>query len=374
VTHRELASTVTFVTGHEDPTKPGSSLDWPQLARLRGTKVFLMGVERLREITGRLMAEGAPPETPAALVRWGTTARQESLAGTLATLAGLAEARNFKAPAITVIGEVVKLREELNWFEALPLFGQRVVVTRARKQAGVLAARLARLGADVLEIPTIRIVPAAPGAGQDEKLRRFSDLYDWIVFASPNAVEIFFDRFFRLHRDVRALGAIRLAALGPATAAGLNALHLAVDLQPKIYTAEKLVEAFQKVDLRGQRMLVPHGQLADPALGKVLRAAGAEVDEWTVYETVPETEDATGARARYEKEGAHWIAFTSASTVENWQALALRTAPGAPVPRNVSMGPVTSEALRRLGLAIAAESPEATLDSLVETIRQLSIA
>jgi uroporphyrinogen III methyltransferase/synthase len=370
VTHREMASMVTFVTGHEDPSKPESSLDWPQLARLRGTKVFLMGVERLREITNRLMAEGAPPETPAALVRWGTTARQESLAGTLATLAGLAEARNFKAPAITVIGEVVKLREELNWFEALPLFGQRVVVTRARTQAGALASRLARLGADVLEIPAIRIVPVAPDAGQEEKLRRVGDLYDWIVFASPNAVEVFFERFFRLHRDVRELGAVRFAVLGPATAAGLAALHLSVDLQPKIYTAEKMAEALQKAEIKGKRMLVPHGQLADPALVESLRAAGAEVDEWIVYETVPETEDVTGARARYQKEGAHWIAFTSASTVENWRALAL---PGAPRPRNVSMGPVTSQALRRLGWEVAAESPEATLDSLVETIRKLAI-
>jgi uroporphyrinogen III methyltransferase/synthase len=373
VTHRELASMVTFVTGHEDPTKPGSSLDWRQLAGLRGTKVFLMGVERLREITQRLLAEGASPETPAALVRWGTTPRQESLAGTLATIAGLAESRNFKAPAITVIGEVVKLREELNWYEALPLFRQRVVVTRARKQAGALASRLARLGADVLEIPTIRIVPVEPPAGREDKLRRVGELYDWIVFASPNAAEIFFDQFFRMHRDVRELGAIRFAVIGPGTAASLAALHLAVDLQPKIYTAEKLAEALQKVDLQGKRVLVPHGRLADPALGEALRAAGANVDEWIIYETVPETADVTGARTRYEKEGAHWIAFTSASTVENWQALGLQTAPGAPQPRNVSMGPVTSEALRRLGCEIAAEAPESTLDSLVETIRKLSI-
>jgi uroporphyrinogen III methyltransferase/synthase len=373
VTHREVSSTVTFVTGHEDPSKPESSLDWKQLAGLRGTKVFLMGVERLGEITSRLMAEGARPETPAALVRWGTMARQETLTGTLASIADLARARNFKAPAIAVIGEVVKLRDELNWFEALPLFGRRVVVTRARRQSGGLAARLARLGADVLEIPTIRIEPVPPDAARETGLDRVGELYDWIVFTSPNAVEFFFDHFFRRHRDVRALGSIKLAAIGPATAAGLRDLHLSVEVQPQSYTAEKLAEAFPKEGIAGKRVLVPHGQLADPALVKALREAGAKVEEWIVYQTRPEAEDLTGARARFANEGAHFIAFTSASTVENWHALGLQPAAGAPRPRNVSMGPVTSQALRHLDLEIAAEAPEATLDSLVETIRGLSI-
>ena len=195
VTHRDFASTVTFVTGHEDPTKPESSIDWAHLAKLRGTKVFLMGIERLREIAQRLVAEGADPATPVALVRWGTTARQESLEGTLATVADLAEKRGFAAPAVTIVGEVVKLRQELNWFEALPLFGQRVVVTRPRRQASALTKRLAQLGADVLEIPTIRVMPMALGETGAEQARDFPGHFDWIIFTSPNAVDFFFAEF-----------------------------------------------------------------------------------------------------------------------------------------------------------------------------------
>jgi uroporphyrinogen III methyltransferase/synthase len=315
-----------------------------------------MGVERLREITQRLLAEGAAPETPVALVRWGTTPRQESLSGTLATIADLAEARQFKAPAITVIGDVVKLRDELNWFEALPLFGRRVVVTRARRQAGGLAAKLARIGADVLEIPTIRIVPAPFAAETRGKLERMSGHYDWLVFTSPNAVEIFFDEFSKRHQDVRRLGDIKLAALGPATARSLARWHLQAEVQPEVFTAEKLAAAFPAREIAGKRFCLPRGNLAEPLLPETLRAGGAVVEEWIIYDTRPETEDATGARARYRNE-----------------ALALQPAPGAPRPQNVSMGPVTSHALRRLGCEIAAEAPEATLDSLVETIRKLSI-
>ena len=196
VTHRDIASTVTFVTGHEDPAKGESIIDWPHLARLRGTKIFLMGIERLRQITQRLVEEGADPAMSVALVRWGTTARQESLEGTLATVADLVEKRGFAAPAVIVVGDVVKLRKELNWFEALPLFGQRIVVTRTRAQAGKLTEQLARLGADVLEIPTIRIVPRALGSAERNKLAAFSEHFDWVVFTSPNAVDLFFRRIF----------------------------------------------------------------------------------------------------------------------------------------------------------------------------------
>ena len=373
VTHREVASMVTFITGHEDPTKPGSALDWRQLAQLRGTKVFLMGVERLRENAGRLVAEGAAPETPVALVRWGTTGRQESLEGTLATIANLAAERNFKAPAVTVVGDVVKLRAELNWFERLPLFGKRVVVTRTRGQAGALTRRLERQGADVLEIPTIRIAPVSLGAAELEKLKHFRDLYDWIVFTSPNGVKFFFEEFFRSHDDVRELGEMRLAAVGPGTADKIRKYSLRVDLQPKIYTAEKLAEAFSKIEIASHRFLLPQGRRADSGLADHLRAGGGLVDEWVLYDTEPEAADPTGARARYLQEGAHWIAFTSASTAENWHALQLEPVPGMPVPRAVSIGPVTSAAWRRLGHEIAAEAPESTLDSLVETIGKLSI-
>jgi uroporphyrinogen III methyltransferase/synthase len=373
VTHRDFASMVTFVTGHEDPTKAESAIDWKQLAQLRGTKIFLMGVERLREIARRLVAEGASPATPVALVRWGTTARQESLEGTLATVADLVEKRGFAAPAVIVVGDVVKLRSELNWFEALPLFGQRVVVTRTRRQASALAARLTQLGADVLEIPTIRIVPRALGETERARLADLSHHFDWLVFTSPNAVELFFDEYFKSQSDIRRLSGIQMAALGPATGAHLRALRLDVDLEPSIYTAEKLAEVFSKKDLAAVRICLPHGNLADPLLANRLRKGGARVEEWTLYETQPETGDETGARARYLREGAHWITFTSSSTAENWHALRLQPSPGTPRPQAISMGPVTSTTLRQLGYEIAAQAPESTLDSLVETICSLSI-
>ena len=373
VTHRDFASTVTFVTGHEDPAKGESAIDWPQLAQLRGTKIFLMGIEHLRQIAQRLVAEGADPATPAALVRWGTTARQETLEGTLATVADLVEKRGFKAPAIIIVGEVVKLRPELNWFEALPLFGRRVVVTRTREQASRLTQRLAQLGADVLEIPTIRIVPVALGEKERKRLEAFSDHFDWVIFTSPNAVDLFFSEYFLQQTDLRKLGKVKIGAVGPATAQKLDDLHLCVDLQPEIYTMEKLAESFAEKAVRSVRFCLPHGRLADPFLGRHLREQGGVVEEWTLYDTRPETADLTGARARYLREGAHWITFTSSSTAENWHTLRLQPDPGAPRPKAVSMGPVTSATLRELGYEIAAESPASNLEALVATICSLSI-
>jgi uroporphyrinogen III methyltransferase/synthase len=373
VTHRDFASMVTFITGHEDPTKPGSALDWRQLAHLRGTKVFLMGIERLREIAQRLIDEGADPATPVALVRWGTTPRQESLEGTLATIADLAEKQGFKAPAVTVVGDVVKLRNELNWYEALPLFGQRIVVTRTRRQAGALTKRLTQLGADVLEIPTIRIVPLPLDENRQGKLKVFSNHFDWVVFTSPNAVELFFDEFFKNASDIRDLGPVKMAAVGPATAKKITDLRLHIDLQPGIFTSEKLAEAFSGDMISSMRFCLPQGCLAHPALAGHLRANGGSVEEWVLYDTQPEPEDPTGVRARYRREGAHWITFTSSSTVENWHALDLQPEAATPVPQAVSMGPVTSATLNTLGYEIAAEAPESTIDSLVETICNLSI-
>ena len=373
VTHRDAASTVTFVTGHEDPTKAESAIDWPQLARLRGTKIFLMGVERVREIAQRLMTEGADAATPVALIRWGTTPRQETLEATLATVADTVAQRGFKAPAIIVVGEVVKLRRELNWFEALPLFGQRVVVTRTRRQASGLAAKLARLGADVLEIPTIRVTPVPLDEKKRQQLAIISQHFDWLIFTSPNAVDFFFAELFDLEIDIRELKGIKIAAVGPATAKKMKEFHLSVDLQPEIYTTEKLTACFTNEMARIARFLLPHGNLADPFLANHLRQQGGVVEEWTLYKTEPEKEDATGARARFLREGAHWITFTSASTVENWHALKLEPPAGAPRPEIVSMGPVTSAELRNLGYNIAAEASESTIDALIATITALTI-
>ena len=373
VTHRDFASTVTFVTGHEDPTKADSAVDWKHLAGLRGTKVFLMGMERLGEIAGRLVEAGASPHTAVALVRWGTTPRQQSLEGTLATIGDLAEGAGFGPPAIIIVGNVVLLRHQLNWFESLPLFGQRIVVTRTREQASSLTRQLLRLGADVLEIPTVEIVPIELGQAEFVRLQEMSKFYHWLIFTSPNAVDYFFENFFKANRDLRALGPIRFAVVGPATRRKLKEFHLEAEVQPDIFTTEELARCFPMEQIKDRRFCLPQGKLAHDLLANHLRQHGGIVDTWVLYDTLPVRDDYSGVRDRYQKEGAHAITFTSSSTVENWHALKLEPFGESRVPKVVSMGPVTSETLRKLGYTVSAQSPEATIASLVETLCQFNL-
>ncbi|MDE1169932.1 MAG: uroporphyrinogen-III C-methyltransferase [Verrucomicrobium sp.] len=361
VTHRSLASSFTVLTGHEEPGKKDSSLDWETLAKLPGTKVLLMGVERLRALAERLVLAGARPDLPIALVRWGTWTRQQTLTGTLETIADLAEAQAFQPPAVAILGDVVTLADKLAWFQKKPLFGQRVVVPRTRRQAGGLTARLRELGADVLEIPTIRVEPAPLPEGALD----FS--CDWLLFTSPNGADFFFDAFLARHGDVRKLGAARIGAVGPATAARVRARALAVDRQPSAFTVDALVASFSPEETRGKRFVLARGGQANPELPAALRAAGAEVTELSLYQTLPAegTDPASAAaRTRFVEEGAHWIAFTSGSTVENWKRLGLTPAAG-PTPRALSIGPVTTRALE--GEPVL-EAKEQTLAGLVDTL------
>lgn len=373
VTHRAHASSFTVLTGHEEPGKEESALGWEALAKIPGTKVILMGVERLRSITERFVVQGADPALPIALIRWGTWGRQETLAATLGTIADLAEARGFKAPAVAVLGGVAGLRARLNWFETRPLFGRRVVVTRTRSQASALAEGLRELGADVLEIPTIRIEPQ-PFAVERQALaasHRFAEAYDWLVFTSPNGVEIFLERFLAAAGDLRALGAARIAAVGPATAAKVRERGLAVALQPRDFTAESLAAAFAPDAVGGKRFCLPRGNLAEPGLVEHLRRLGGAVDEWTVYHTVPETGEAegrNGARARFRAEGAHWITFASSSAAEGWYRLGLVPDAGMPEPKIASIGPVTSRAVAALGKKVDLEAAEHTIPGLLASL------
>ena len=233
LTHREHCSSFTVITGHEDPDKEESALDWERIAREPGTKVLLMGVERIGKIAAALEAHGLSADTPAAMVRWGTMGRQQTITGTLGTLADEAARADFKAPAVTVIGGVSTLRDTLNWFEIRPLFGQRVVVTRNRREAGKLSGQIRELGAEVLEIPTIRIESPSSNEPLIEAVTGIGS-YDWIIFTSANGVEHFFDYFFKAFCDVRDLGSVRFAAVGPATANKLRELHIHVCL---LYTS-----------------------------------------------------------------------------------------------------------------------------------------
>ncbi|HYR59390.1 MAG TPA: uroporphyrinogen-III C-methyltransferase, partial [Chthoniobacteraceae bacterium] len=362
VTHREHAAQLTIFTGHEDPAKTESSLDFAQLARTPGTKVMLMGVERIGAITARLVEHGAAPATPVALVRWGTTGRQQTLRGTLADIAEKVAASGFEPPAVAIFGSVVGLRDRLNWFETRPLFGKRIVVTRTRKQAGALSAGLRQLGADVFELPTIRIEPPTD-------LREFAELvrdahtYEWLVFTSPNGVTAFFDIFFKMYDDVRSIGGAKIAAIGPATAAKVREYRLAVDLQPEEFVAEAVVKAFQaQGSLENVAVLLARAEQARDVLPNELARLGAIVDEAVAYRTVAETEDASGALARFRDEGADLITFTSSSTVENFMALKL------PLPaslKTASIGPVTSRTMRELGLTVDFEAKQYDIPGLL---------
>ena len=363
ITHRDVNSSFTVFTGHEDPTKEESGIDYAALVQSRGTLVMLMGAARLSKVVGELRANGANPAMPVALVRWGTTGRQETVVGQLNNIQEVA--LDIEPPVVAVFGDVVAYRQRLKWFEDRPLFGRRIVVTRTRQQAGALSARLRALGADVSELPTIKIVPP-------ENLMEFGELvrdsfqYDWVVFTSPNGVNAFFDLFFKLYDDARALGSARIAAIGPGTARRVKDLHLAVDLQPEEAVAERLVEAFQQHEsVENLRFLLVRAANARDVLPKRLTQLGAIVDEAIAYRTLPETDDITGAKKRFTDEGADLITFTSSSTVENFLAMKLPWPKGI---KTASIGPITSTTMREAGLKVDVEATQHDIDGLVEAI------
>jgi uroporphyrinogen III methyltransferase/synthase len=366
ITHRAENSHVTFFTGHEDLTKGESAVDFTALAKLGGTQVMLMGVERIDAITHEMIARGVRGDLPVALVRWATTGRQETLVGTVENIAQRVVDRGFEAPAVAVFGDVVLLRKELNWYEKRPLSGKRIVVTRTRKQAGSLTARLRALGADVFELPTIRIEPPAD-------LREFGELvqdahlYDWIVFTSPNGVEAFFELFYKIYDDAREIGAAKIAAIGPATAQRVRDFRLHVDLQPPEFVAEAVVREFQKQgSVENLRILLACAEQARDVLPKELSRLGAIVDQGFAYRTEPDRRDVTGARRRFLEEGADLITFTSSSTVENFLALGLQWPAGLHV---ASIGPVTSQTARDHGLKVDIEAKRHDVEGLVDAIR-----
>jgi uroporphyrinogen III methyltransferase/synthase len=373
VTHRGIATAFMVITGHEDPTKEETQVDWASVAKFFGTRVILMGVERIGTIAEELIRYGASPETPVAMVRWGTTGRQQTIQGTLATIADVASKADFKPPAVTIVGEVVRLRENLNWFEKRPLFGCRIVVTRSREQASGLVRHLNELGADVLEIPTIRIKPPQSLAPLREAVGSLGE-YDWLVFTSPNGVDAFFREFFVRHKDIRELGPLKIAAIGAVTTQKLAEVHLEVDLQPKEFTTEALLAEFKKsVSCENLKMLLPRADLADQRLARGLEDLGAIVDDVDAYQTVPDTEDRNGHRARLLSEGADIVTFTSSSTAVNFCNLVdvVALTKQYPQMRFASIGPQTSQAAREKGLEVAIEAKVHTVPGLVDAILTL---
>lgn len=370
LTHRDHCSSFTVLTGHEGAGDEESHFDLDQIARIPGTKIILMGLKKLGELTEGLIARGLSPETPVAIVRWGTTGRQQSVDGTLATIAGLASKLELTPPALTVIGDVVKLRKRLNWFEHRPLFGRRVVVTRARGQATEFSNRLTELGAEVLEIPCIKIAPPANLHLLGDALLELN-AYDWLVFTSANGVIAFFDYFYKAFKDTRDIGGVRIAAVGPGTAAKLRELHLQVDLMPEEAIGKKIAKSFSQYEsIENLKICLLRAQVANLDLPKALEELGGIVDDIPCYQTVAETEDLNGDAGRLLQGGADWITFTSGSTVEHFHArfdlpALLKQFPHA---RLASIGPETSKAIEALGLSPDIEAKLHTIEGLTEAL------
>lgn len=377
VTHRGITTDMAFVTGHEDPTKPESDINWEHLATAVGTICFFMGIKNLPTISKRLIENGRDPKTPVALVRWGTTPRQEVLVGTVEDIAEKAKAANFKAPAITIVGDVVSLREKLKWFESKELFGNTVIVTRSRTQASELTEKLEELGVEALEFPTIRTVEPESWDDADAAIARIED-YDWIVLTSVNAVDAFFDRLIAQGRDVRSVANAKFASVGPATSERLRARGINPDYVPSEYKAEGVAEGFVERGVgEGVRVLIPRAADARDVIPDTLRERGAEVDVAHVYRTVMGQGEASVIE-RLVNGDVDVVTFTSSSTVKNFMSL---LAAGLPADvtvekalegvRFASIGPITSDTARELGLTIDIEADEFTIPGLVQAVRVL---
>jgi uroporphyrinogen III methyltransferase/synthase len=362
VTHRDDASAVAFVTGHEDPEKAESALDWEALARFPGTLVFYMGVKRLAENATALTEAGRDPEEPAAAIERGTWPGQRTVTATLGTIADAVAREQVKAPALIVVGEVARRREDLEWLERRPLHGRRVVVTRARAQASGLATTLRGLGAEVVELPAIRIEPRI----ESDEVRNVAGalgVYELVCLTSPNGVRLLFEAMEAAGVDARALAGVTVAAIGPGTARALAERGVLADVVPERFVAEGLIEALEDHEVAGARVLVARAAEARDVLPDALRERGAEVDVVALYETVREQ---PGDEEIEAAQGADYVTFTSSSTVTNLaEALGDRFPTDA---RIVSIGPITSETIRAAGLEVDVEAKSHDIDGLLEAL------
>lgn len=368
LTHRSYSSSVTFATGHEDPGKSESAHNWEALAKSGSTLVFFMGMKNLPEISAKLMAAGMPPRTPAALICWGTTPEHRSLVSNLKALPQDAEKNGFKAPCLIVIGKVVKLHDELNWFERKPLLGKSVVVTRAREQASDIAGLLAQEGARVIQFPTITIKPLAD-YGEVRKTLDYLGSYDWVAFTSVNGVRFFWEQLFAMGLDARALSGCKVAAIGPATASCLKTYGIKADFVPDRFVAESVVEGLTVLGMKGKRILIPRAALARDVLQTKLEAAGASVDILPIYQTSPSETHQEEVLRLLDAGKLDCITFGSSSTVDNFMSLI----PAAklkehPEVRYACIGPVTAKTLEKYGLKCHYQPTSYTIPDLVRIL------
>ena len=369
LTHRDFSSSVTIVTGHENPGKEKSALNWQALAQSASTLVFVMGMANLPRIAGNLIRSGLDPQTPAALIHRGTTPRQRSLVSTVAQLPEAARSKGFSNPSVVVVGGVAGLAGKLNWFEQKPLFGKSVVVTRAREQASGIAAALSGLGAEVLEFPTIEIRPPADFSALDAAVALLAE-YDWIVFTSGNGVRSFFDRLAFAGKDSRALAGCKVAAIGPATAGVLRSYGIRANFVPECFVAESVADGLLRATpLNGQRILLPRAARARDVLPRELRKAGARVDVADAYETVPAKSRGDEIFSRLAEGSLDCVSFGSSSTVENFLAQVPADVVRRSGARLAAIGPVTAATLRDNTLECHIMPREYTIPALVEAIK-----
>lgn len=363
LTHRGLTSTVAFVTGHEDPTKEKSDIDWQALSRI-GTLVFLMGVKHIEKIVGELKDNGRSPKTPAALIRWGTTPKQQILEGNLSNIVRLAGERKFAPPAILVVGEVVALRDTLQWFDSRPLFGKGVVITRPERQADDLAKLLIKEGANPIHFPTIKIVPPPSWRELDAAIKNLEN-YDWLIFTSANGVAFFFERLFVKKKDIRDLKGVKICCIGPATARQVQAKGIRVDLVPDEFISEGILKSFSRTDLKGKKILIARAARARDVLPEGLKKRGALVKVVPAYETISSGKKKKELEELFKENQVDVITFTSSSTVNNFIKI---TGNGFRLPKGVKIaciGPVTAAAARKAGFPVDIHQEEYTMEGLI---------
>lgn len=372
LTHRDHTATVAFVTGHEDPLKEESNIQWDKLATGVGTLVFLMGVGNLKKIAENLVHHGRSPDTPVAVIRRGTVAEQETITGNLKNIAVWVETANLRPPAIIVVGDVVGLRDELNWFETKPLFGKRIVVTRAREQASGFLKKLSSLGAECIQFPTIEIIPPDSWEPLDTAILNLES-YRWLLFTSVNGVKYFLRRLHFSGKDVRDLKGIKIGAIGPKTANQWHQLGITPDLVPDEYRAEAVVEAFKKWDTQGVRILIPRAAKAREILPDQLRKMGARVNVVDAYKTVSPTGNTAGVRDMLEKGTINMVTFTSSSTVTNFVKMfgsekERLTDVWMKRIKVVCIGPITADTARDQGFSVDLIPSDYTIEALTQAI------
>ena len=367
VTQRGLASSLAVITGHEDPGKASSSINWEKLATAVDTLVFLMGMQNLPEIVARLVEHGRPPKTPVAVIAEGTKPTQKTVIGDLDNIVVRVQEHNLSAPAIIVVGEVVRLREKLGWFENRPLFGRRILVTRARHQAGTLSRLLSARGAQPVELPAIEIEPLADTRELDQAIAKLAQ-YQWLIFTSANGVAAFFDRLYSLSLDARALKGLKIGVIGPATAQALTTKGIAPDYVPAVFTSEGIIAGLKNYDIGRQRFLLSRADIADEELTREITRLGGKVDEIAVYRTVPALRAISQARQMLEGGEIDVITFTSSSTVAYLMAAFKGEKAKIAAAKVACIGPKTADSATKAGLEVDILAQEQTIAGLVQAI------